>query len=216
MIDQWEQSGQGDGGRAADSSGDDLRPSGWGSLEGRTQEALDSRANFLNGSPSWYLYFWELADEYQLLGSTLQRLKENVGTSTAKPSASVSRLRQKSDKVGMDISISRSSSDSVDASSSIHGMIQKLIDSGEEDRQHERELRKRELEFHIDEQRHAEELHLKKRIFDVSDAIDNYQIQFALTEKSVFGQLIARKQEELSKLQAELEGVKRSRVEKTD
>ena len=40
------------------------------------------------------------------------------------------------------------------------------------------------------------------------NAIDNYQIQFALTEKSVFGQLIARKQEELSTLQAELEGVK--------
>ena len=105
---------------------------------------------------------------------------------------------------------SRSSSDSVDASSSIHGMIQKLIDSGEEkDRRHERILQKREIDFHTDEQWHAEELYLKKRIFEESNAIDNYQFQLALTEKTVFGQLIlARKQEELSTLQAELEGVK--------
>ncbi len=38
-----------------------------GSLDGRPARALQSRAVFLNGQPSYLLYFWEVADTHQLL-----------------------------------------------------------------------------------------------------------------------------------------------------
>jgi hypothetical protein len=48
--------------------------------------ALQSRAAFLFGKPSYLLYFWELADRHQLLQSSLQRLDNDVAASDA-PSA---------------------------------------------------------------------------------------------------------------------------------
>ena len=38
-----------------------------GSLSGRPARALQSRAAYLNGRPSYQLYFWEIADQHQLL-----------------------------------------------------------------------------------------------------------------------------------------------------
>ena len=210
IIDRWEQSGQGDGGRVPDDDGE--LPAGWGKLEGRTQEALDNRANFLNGAPSWYLYFWELADKYQLLVSTLQRFKEGVGAPTANSSSSVGRGRRQNDRVGMDIDTSRSTSDSLGASTSqqqLQSVIQTLIDGQNKDREQEREL-------HNKVQLQERELHLKRRINEVNDTIDGYKIQFAITEKSVFQDLIVKKEAEVAKLQAELlavENAKRSRMQ---
>jgi hypothetical protein len=40
--------------------------------------ALQSRAAFLNGRPSYLLYFWEVADAHQLLQSSLQRLSNDT------------------------------------------------------------------------------------------------------------------------------------------
>ena len=50
-----------------------------GSLHARAHGALQSRAAFLNGRPSYLLYFWEVADSHQLLQSSLQRLTSNTG-----------------------------------------------------------------------------------------------------------------------------------------
>jgi hypothetical protein len=60
-----------------------------GGLQGRQARALDSRAAFLYGRPSYLLYFWEIADCHQLLQSSLQRLSENVGASDASTAPSV-------------------------------------------------------------------------------------------------------------------------------
>jgi hypothetical protein len=54
-----------------------------GLLSGRPARALQSRASFLNGKPSYLLYFWEVADTHQLLQSSLQRLNSNTGASDA-------------------------------------------------------------------------------------------------------------------------------------
>jgi len=51
----------------------------WGGLSGRPARDLQSRSAFLNGEPSYLLYFWEVIDSYQLLQSSLQRLSNNVG-----------------------------------------------------------------------------------------------------------------------------------------
>ena len=58
----------------------------------RSECALQSRAAFLRGRPSYLLYFWELADRHQLLQSALQRLNDDVAVSDASsaPSATSS------------------------------------------------------------------------------------------------------------------------------
>jgi hypothetical protein len=44
---------------------------------------VSSRADFLNGRPPYTLYFWELADEHQILRNSIQRLDNNSGASDA-------------------------------------------------------------------------------------------------------------------------------------
>ena len=96
IIQNWKRSGQGEGGTdetedlddvldgAVAESGDAI-----GGLQGRPARALDSRAAFLYGKPSYLLYFWEIADRHQLLQSSLQRLSESVGASDASTAPSV-------------------------------------------------------------------------------------------------------------------------------
>ena len=202
IIDKWEQSGQGDGGRMADLEAD--RPQGWGTLEGRTQQALDNRANFLGDAPSLYLYFWEAADKYQLLGSTLQRLNVTVGASSGNtPTLGVARVRrqqQQSDSVtGKSIELNSNPGESWDGSAEkINAVLQSLIDSSEKDRLQEREL------------------HIKKRVDVVNDSIENYQVQYALTEKAIYQDLIAKKSEELKQLESELKDIEQLRKRKID
>ena len=54
-------------------------PANIGCLSQRPARALQSRASFLNGRPSYLLYFWDVADSHQLLQSSLQRLSNHVG-----------------------------------------------------------------------------------------------------------------------------------------
>jgi hypothetical protein len=85
IIIRWESNGQCDS--VTEQQRQQLRRSGYpvfGKLGGRTAAALDSRANFLDdGTPSYLLILWELADEHQLLASTLQRLANGVGAADA-------------------------------------------------------------------------------------------------------------------------------------
>ena len=100
IIQNWERSGQGEGGRHAavgeqeseesdDADGfviyDTTTSVRFGSLSSRNRSecALQSRAAFLCGKPSYLLYFWEVADRHQLLQSALQRLDDDVGASDA-------------------------------------------------------------------------------------------------------------------------------------
>ncbi len=54
-----------------------------GCLSGRSSRALQSRASFLNGRPSYLLYFSEVADRHQILQSSLQRLSNRAGAKDA-------------------------------------------------------------------------------------------------------------------------------------
>ena len=88
IISRWEQSGQGEGGMdeevddenagvslsGASSVSEDDENQHHGSLARRSAHALQTRAAFLNGRPSYLLYFWEVADRHELLQSSLQRL----------------------------------------------------------------------------------------------------------------------------------------------
>ena len=102
IITRWEQSGQGEGGRddledEVDEEDDEgsfsaavgSQSATIGSLGGRPARALQTRAAFLNGRPSYLLYFWEVADTHQLLCSSLQRLSYSTGASDAGNVASI-------------------------------------------------------------------------------------------------------------------------------
>ena len=108
IITRWEQSGQGEGGmnaeeeveeanndedasassltpshQADDDDGDTIRANFGCCLSRRPPRALQSRASFLNGRPSYLLYFWEDADVHQILQSSLQRLNNKAGAADA-------------------------------------------------------------------------------------------------------------------------------------
>ena len=83
IITRWEQSGQGEGGMDSQeaeetteatpndddasslaTNNDVSRRDSIGGLCGRSPRAFQSRASFLNGRPSYLLYFWEVADAH--------------------------------------------------------------------------------------------------------------------------------------------------------
>jgi hypothetical protein len=112
MIKNWELSGQGDCSLIADDDVDDstvddddqsgsrgqpsppAKPS-FGQLQNRTSAAMDSRANFLKGTATYLLMFWELCDKHQLLASTLQRL-DRAAVAGADEVSSVYRITRPS------------------------------------------------------------------------------------------------------------------------
>eukprot|EP00977_Amphora_coffeiformis_P003886 scaffold770_cov76-Amphora_coffeaeformis.AAC.1 len=106
LISDWERSGQGEGGHVSllgediEGIGDDhpssipeavydVSDAEFGALSGRGRPALASRRNFLQGKPSYLLYYWELMDRHQLLASTVQRLDEQYSAPDANSIRSV-------------------------------------------------------------------------------------------------------------------------------
>jgi hypothetical protein len=112
IIRDWEKSGQGEGGSTEEDKEDDFdideeqqeeadvsmmstsslasnsrvrhgTNGTIGGLRNRPARALHLRQSFLNGRPSYLLYFWEVADSHQLLQSSLQCLTEGTGAADA-------------------------------------------------------------------------------------------------------------------------------------
>lgn len=101
IIQKWERSGQGDGGRIDeeddDNDDDEQDPSQdidgslgsgaegltnvekfqWGRSQGR-QGAFDCRESFLGSNPSYLLYFWDVLDNNDLFNSTMTRLSDDA------------------------------------------------------------------------------------------------------------------------------------------
>jgi hypothetical protein len=94
IIQNWERSGQGEGGHDGEETDDEFliiqsEEEQFGSLSRRSQAALQNRRSFLYGKPSYLLFFWELADQHQLLQSALQRLQVTVSASDASSAPSI-------------------------------------------------------------------------------------------------------------------------------
>ena len=132
IIQNWERSGQGEGGRHEPVGDDpeeliifDTTSDRFGSLSSRSACALQNRSAFLCGKPSYLLYFWELADQHQFLQSALQRLDDDLAASDAASAPSVSssshstRRRQREDP-----QLSEGSGDIVALSQSIRFLAQ--------------------------------------------------------------------------------------------
>jgi hypothetical protein len=210
MITAWEQSGQGDGGRRnfldSEEAIDAFENGGnipteiaitsdgnvpFGGLEGRTQEALDNRANFLGGNPSWYLYFWELADTFQLLDSAVQRIANAVGAADGSTALSVTASsRKKKRQLSEDL---ESNNDWLDTER-ISAILERLADGGEKD------LDIREQALHQEKQ-----LAIQKRIDILKDKIDDLEVKLDDEEKEVYRRILKRKKTELQELESQLE-----------
>ena len=173
MIQNWETSGQGEGGHDGDHTDtmegmEIFRPDEdrFGSLTGRSEAALQNRESFLRGKPSYLLYFWELADEHQLLQSALQRLCVDVSASDAESAPSVtsslaSRNRRKRDGDTMSgedreqFLLLRKSTESIDALSSALTRSVASMNTGENSRR------------------------VRRRIEELEDRAQNYRIKLA-------------------------------------
>jgi len=85
IIDNWSRSGQGEGGRSVPLGDEEPEeaPTGFGSLQEASEEALQNRRNFLQGRPPFILYYWELADRLDLLKTTCQKMSSAVGAADA-------------------------------------------------------------------------------------------------------------------------------------
>lgn len=212
MIERWEQSGQGDGGRSESNYGE--QSFGWGQLEGRSQEALDRRENFLGGNPSWYLYFWEITDMYQLLDSTLQRLSEGVGATGASDVSAVSRTRVPN-SINIDAASSPTGGESVATSTdkNITGILEKILATSELDRQAAYAIQEKQAISARDIQEKQEvaarELQARKRFGELRDLIDEYEEKYELTEKQFYVKVLARKRAELEEIQEELMAIEK-------
>lgn len=179
IISNWEMSGQGDGGRENEDAAvddedghslslmsssssieiDEMPPAAiGGNLRNRPPRALDNRAAFLNGRPSYLLYFWEVADMHQLLASSLQRLSNHAGATSASSTPVVSSSRRSSltSSGGSSRGARRQSERQddnvmapfVNSLQALANSQQQLLVDRARDRKHEREENSRKRRFH--------------------------------------------------------------------
>jgi hypothetical protein len=205
IISRREQSGQGEGGRddGGDEPGakDDNESSSMftsttseandkgrrnvpamGSLYGRPARATQSRSSFLNGKPSYLLYFWEVADAHQLLQSSLQHLTNSTGaadassapsaTMTSSTSGSATRGRRRQHQ---------ETSPSQNGASSLVPLAQSIKDLAESQRQlvldrAEDCSRERQLEEQSRQSERSEQC--RKRVFDRRSELNDLARQY--------------------------------------
>jgi membrane-associated HD superfamily phosphohydrolase len=72
IITMWERSGQGEGGFLHEEEEAQLGMNEFGSLAGRSENALSNRANFVGGNGKHFLYLWDLIDKYNLMKTCTQ------------------------------------------------------------------------------------------------------------------------------------------------
>ena len=81
QMQNWERSGQGEGGYDENGKEDEFFQSvshELGSLDNRPHRALQTHANFFKYSNMYLLYFWDMIEKYQLRKSCLQMLDDKV------------------------------------------------------------------------------------------------------------------------------------------
>eukprot|EP01082_Thalassiosira_pseudonana_P008743 g7883.t1 g7883 contig26:484780-486410(+) len=72
IITVWERSGQGEGGFLHEEEEAQLRLNDFGSLAGRSENALSNRTNFVGNKDKHFLFLWDLIDKYDLLKTCMQ------------------------------------------------------------------------------------------------------------------------------------------------
>jgi hypothetical protein len=183
IVKNWEASGQGDGGMDREDNNEDenaearsvgnheiddnsnsesLRAPTFGALKHRPARALDSRAAFLGGMPSYLLYYWEVAESQQLLSSCLQRLSSRANAADASSVSVVSTRRPRQTMSSGRSSISTSGSRSSDGASGEPDTNNELAQSLQDLVQSQKDL----LTDRVLDRQHQERENTRKRHFD--------------------------------------------------
>jgi hypothetical protein len=123
-----------------------------GGLSQRPPRALQSRALFLNGRPSYLLYFWDDADAHQILHSSLQRLNNKAGAVDASQAPASSSTARSNSSGGRRRALQRQKQQELDTGSSLIPLVEsikalvecqrQMVFDRVEDRNHERQLEK--------------------------------------------------------------------------
>ena len=191
IIRNWEQSGQGDGGHHGndeevdETSGDeeadiDQTSYVFGCLTDRPAYALSSRGAFLQGRPSYLLYFWEVADKHQLLQRTMNRLNDESGASDASSAPSVINVGARARRIERaEATKDTPTEDALVLSRSIQALADAEVLRMESDRKHE--------VLHIESDRKRQRLadnienvrRLRSRIDQLQDQRREYRRFFA-------------------------------------
>jgi hypothetical protein len=82
FITMWERSGQGEGGFLHEEEEAQLGMNEFGSLAGRSENALSNRANFVGDNGKHFLYFWDLIDKYDLMKTCMQIIGSEFAASS--------------------------------------------------------------------------------------------------------------------------------------
>eukprot|EP00970_Alexandrium_tamarense_P000876 scaffold103_cov193-Alexandrium_tamarense.AAC.7 len=82
FITMWERSGQGEGGFLHEEEEAQLGMNEFGSLAGRSENALSNRANFVGDNGKHFLYLWDLIDKYDLMKTCMQIIGSEFAASS--------------------------------------------------------------------------------------------------------------------------------------
>ena len=153
----------------------------------------------MNGKPSYLLYFWELADQHQLLSSAVQRLSNQVGAADAEATPSVFRVGS--------ARRNRFDSDAVGSG------LQAMADNQEAYRISQEHLQERQISARQQEQNR--ELHAQRqeyssrRLFQLQDTLQDLRLPCGLStvkgEVEVLTLEILRTEREEQRIDAELQ-----------
>ncbi len=177
--------------------------------------------------------------KFQLLDSTLQRLRDGVGAPDSNAVSVVSRRRCRNEDHG-----NRSASENGNSSngnrsggngnrapddtfgssmeanmSRLSEILEHLVETSEQDRQVAKKIReddqllaKKNLEAqHL----HEKEQRIEQRIAQLRDSIDEFEEKFQLTQKSFYANILTRKREELQELEVALQQITSARTTTT-
>jgi hypothetical protein len=136
------------------------------------------------------LYFWELADSFQLLASTVQRLSTDVGAAGGSVAAVSSHRKDKKRRLS---DVDSSNGDSFDTKH-FNLLLERLADGGERDL----EMREKALQ-------QEKQLAIQKRIDVLKDKIDELEVELDKNERDVYRRIIDRKKAELQELEEQLD-----------
>jgi hypothetical protein len=229
IISNWEMSGQGDGGRENEDAAvddedghslslmssssidiDEMPPAALGgNLCNRPPRALDNRAAFLNGRPSYLLYFWEVADTHQLLASSLQRLSNHAGATSASspPVVSSSRRSSLTSSGGSSRGARRQPERQDDNAMApfVHSLQalansqQQLLVDRAKDRQHERDENSRKRRFHRRSELMDEARKYRRESAELVGLVDDRSIRLS----QFYDSEVAKLEQEILRLESE-------------
>eukprot|EP01082_Thalassiosira_pseudonana_P006057 g5707.t1 g5707 contig2:1124304-1125608(+) len=129
IITMWERSGQGEGGFLHEEEEAQMGLLDFGSLAGRSENALSNRANFVGENDLHFLYLWDLIDKYELMKSCMQVISPEFAAKSGDNVRAIYDMKRAQLKDDEDDDASSISSKQTKSEMFIGGSIMKLANN---------------------------------------------------------------------------------------